>query len=231
MDALILLKEAQAAGLRIKVDGANLVVEGPKRAEPVVRKLQAHKLAVIGAIRRQWDQPLADALIQIALGQVSRAYDKLAPGCPVDGPGWDEAEALVDAALSTHNVVGLRAALAAYEQHARSVFRAWAGAKSELSSSPPPSTDQAATIVVEPTELEAAGLLEWMDSVDLPTEPFRLSQAYTVSDPSKFYGALRAGLIRGPGGPRWELAVRDARRLRVIVDKAPDGETEGEVAG
>ncbi|MDQ6878959.1 MAG: hypothetical protein M3082_14970 [Candidatus Dormibacteraeota bacterium] len=83
MDALTLVKQADAAGLRIRVDGDKLVVNGARRAEALVRQLLDNKPAVIVEIRKRWDGPLADALIQIALERVSRAYDELAPGCPV----------------------------------------------------------------------------------------------------------------------------------------------------
>jgi hypothetical protein len=132
VDGLALVHQARAAGLLVTVDGDTLVVEGPRRADSIARQLLAHKPEVVAALKAAWDDPLADALIQIATGRVSRSYDEAAPGCPVDGPGWDEAEALVAVAVSLRNLTALRDSLAAYEQHATKCFSAWADKTSEL---------------------------------------------------------------------------------------------------
>ena len=50
MDGLSLLMQARAAGLTLAAEGQNLVIRGPKRAEPVVRLLAAHKAAVVAAL-------------------------------------------------------------------------------------------------------------------------------------------------------------------------------------
>lgn len=50
MDAVTLLRRAHDAGLRIKPVGDQLLVQGPRRAEPLVRLLAAHKTEVMAAL-------------------------------------------------------------------------------------------------------------------------------------------------------------------------------------
>jgi hypothetical protein len=50
MDAVTLLRRAHDAGLRIKAAGDQLLVQGPKRAEQLVRLLAEHKAEVIAAL-------------------------------------------------------------------------------------------------------------------------------------------------------------------------------------
>jgi hypothetical protein len=50
MEGLTLLREARAAGLSLARDGDELVIRGPKRAEPVARLLLLRKVAVIQAL-------------------------------------------------------------------------------------------------------------------------------------------------------------------------------------
>ena len=50
MDALALLHRAQEAGLRVEPMGDKLLVRGPKRAEAVVKLLEAHKGEVLAAL-------------------------------------------------------------------------------------------------------------------------------------------------------------------------------------
>ena len=45
MEGLILLAEARAAGLKVEADGGDLVIRGPRSAEPIVRRLLEHKPA------------------------------------------------------------------------------------------------------------------------------------------------------------------------------------------
>ncbi len=64
MDGLTLLDEATAAGLSVRVDGGRLVVRGPRRAEPLARRLLANKALVLQAIlppdwHVQWDERAA----------------------------------------------------------------------------------------------------------------------------------------------------------------------------
>jgi hypothetical protein len=51
VDVLTLLREARDAGLRVHVDGENLVVEGPTAAAPIVEKLRQHKPEVLAVLR------------------------------------------------------------------------------------------------------------------------------------------------------------------------------------
>jgi hypothetical protein len=75
MDGLTLLAEARAAGLKVKAEGTRLVVRGPREAEPVAKRLLAHKaevmaaLATPGAGRPRYASPWPDALPK--LGQRS----------------------------------------------------------------------------------------------------------------------------------------------------------------
>jgi hypothetical protein len=50
VDAVTLLRRAHDAGLRIKPVGDQLLVEGPRRAEPLVKLLAAHKAEVMAAL-------------------------------------------------------------------------------------------------------------------------------------------------------------------------------------
>src|SRR4051812_43418732 len=61
MDGLILLDEARAAGLSVRVEGDRLVIRGPRQAEPVARRLMANKAQVVLAALSpdwhvQWDE-------------------------------------------------------------------------------------------------------------------------------------------------------------------------------
>ena len=51
MDALTLLRDAKAAGLRVEAVGDLLKISGPRQAESVVKLLAEHKLAVLAALR------------------------------------------------------------------------------------------------------------------------------------------------------------------------------------
>jgi hypothetical protein len=50
MDVLALLRRAHKAGLRVEPAGDKLTVRGPKHAEPVVKLLAEHKVAVLAAL-------------------------------------------------------------------------------------------------------------------------------------------------------------------------------------
>jgi hypothetical protein len=50
MDGLTLLRRAYEAGLRVEAAGNNLLIHGPRRAEPVVRLLAEHKAVVLEAL-------------------------------------------------------------------------------------------------------------------------------------------------------------------------------------
>ena len=55
MDAVMLLRRAQEAGLRVRTNGSNIVVRGPKKAYPVVELLAAHKANVLAFLRSTGD--------------------------------------------------------------------------------------------------------------------------------------------------------------------------------
>ena len=50
MDGLTLLREARAAGLEVQAREGRLVIRGPRRPEPIVRRLLAHKALVLDAL-------------------------------------------------------------------------------------------------------------------------------------------------------------------------------------
>jgi hypothetical protein len=50
MDGLTLLRSARDAGLRVEADGDNLLIRGPRHAEPVVKLLAEHKAEVLAAL-------------------------------------------------------------------------------------------------------------------------------------------------------------------------------------
>lgn len=72
----------------------------------------------------EWSEPLADAWIAVALQRISSAF-ALTPGCPMDGPEWNAAEAAVNAAYLARDRTGLRDALDQFENVACSAFGAW----------------------------------------------------------------------------------------------------------
>ncbi|MBI4235862.1 MAG: hypothetical protein HY688_00705, partial [Chloroflexi bacterium] len=51
MDAVIILRQAEAAGLTVLADGGQLVVRGPKSAAPVVEQLGLHKTELLAYLR------------------------------------------------------------------------------------------------------------------------------------------------------------------------------------
>ena len=57
MGGLALIREAEAAGLSIRADGDKLVIRGPRQAEPIARKLIAHKPAVLSVLRQPTTEP------------------------------------------------------------------------------------------------------------------------------------------------------------------------------
>lgn len=54
MDALILLREAEDAGLSVEVQGDKLIVQGPRAAEPIVHRLAEHKRLILRALQPDW---------------------------------------------------------------------------------------------------------------------------------------------------------------------------------
>jgi hypothetical protein len=61
MDGVALLIEARSAGLAVAVEGGRLVIRGPRRAEPVARKLIQRKPEVVAALR--WGARHHEALV------------------------------------------------------------------------------------------------------------------------------------------------------------------------
>ncbi len=55
MEAVSLLREAEDAGLVVRVDGDRLVVRGPKSAGAIAERLLDHKAEVIEALSAEWD--------------------------------------------------------------------------------------------------------------------------------------------------------------------------------
>lgn len=53
MDGMILLRQARFAGLHVTADGATLVVEGPRRLEPIAQALLAEKPEVMRALAEE----------------------------------------------------------------------------------------------------------------------------------------------------------------------------------
>src|SRR4051794_16110792 len=56
MDGLMLLQEARAAGLEIKLDGDRLVVRGPRSAAPLAERLLEMKLEIIPLLESEDDE-------------------------------------------------------------------------------------------------------------------------------------------------------------------------------
>jgi hypothetical protein len=59
MDAVALLHRARKVGLRVEPMGDKLLVRGPKRAEAVVKLLEAHKVEVLAALAQARLHPSA----------------------------------------------------------------------------------------------------------------------------------------------------------------------------
>lgn len=144
MSALLALQAAREAGAHVFVRGGRLVVQSRGRLpDAVLSSLRLHRDALVELLTlvsvppngddrvAAWDEALADDWIALTLQRVSDWYDDLPPDCPVDGPGWDKAEALVDAAYLAHSRQALRDALENYERHARESFESWRARQTE----------------------------------------------------------------------------------------------------
>ena len=57
MDSMSLLWIARSAGLTIETDGERLILEGPRRAEPMARRLAAQKEWVLAALAAEQTYP------------------------------------------------------------------------------------------------------------------------------------------------------------------------------
>src|SRR5262249_51035610 len=92
MDAVVLLRHAKEAGLRVEPIGNKLVVRGPKRAEPVVRLLAEHKAEVLAALApTDQDQPAEMAEARLWRGRFAGLAFAWSRGGDRD---WDEARRL-----------------------------------------------------------------------------------------------------------------------------------------
>jgi hypothetical protein len=116
MDGLTLLQEARAAGLTVQADGARLRIRGPRRAEPIVQQLIAHKTIVLSALSAK-RSPDAESLgVDEAVTLVASCY-----------PAWDAlgrdrhlsplADA-VDRAFLDNDLAKLRFAVSAFLERA-----------------------------------------------------------------------------------------------------------------
>jgi hypothetical protein len=76
MEALVILREAEQAGLKLRVEGDRLVVSGPRGAEPIVRRLAEHKAEIMAALATDWRRLYAEALAD--LGTPGRGWSKVA---------------------------------------------------------------------------------------------------------------------------------------------------------
>ena len=72
MDALIVLRRARDAGLKVEAVGDKLMVRGPKRAEAVVKLLAQHKAEVLAvlspSIGSWWRERFAAKAVQWFVG-------------------------------------------------------------------------------------------------------------------------------------------------------------------
>ncbi len=59
MDGITLVARAEAAGLRIERSGGNLIVQGPRRLEPIAREALANKVVSSDLCRRHATVPRA----------------------------------------------------------------------------------------------------------------------------------------------------------------------------
>jgi hypothetical protein len=62
MEPLAILREAEQAGLKLRIEGDKLVVSGPRKAEPIVRRLAACKAEVMAALAAPPSPAPAEAL-------------------------------------------------------------------------------------------------------------------------------------------------------------------------
>jgi hypothetical protein len=76
MEPLAILREAEQAGLKLRVEGDKLAVSGPRKAEPIVRRLAECKAEVMAALATDWRRLYAEAIAE--LGTPGRAWLKVA---------------------------------------------------------------------------------------------------------------------------------------------------------
>jgi len=75
--------------------------------------------------------------------------------------------------------------------------------------------------MTEPTATTDQELIDWFTTADLPQDPFNLDQARRVSDPGKFYDALRLEISNRRKSPRWKCGATqaDLRALRTVFNQ------------
>jgi hypothetical protein len=76
MEPLAILREAEQAGLKLRVEGDKLVISGPREAEPIVRRLAEYKAEVMAALATDWRRLYSEAITE--LGTPHRAWSKVA---------------------------------------------------------------------------------------------------------------------------------------------------------
>jgi hypothetical protein len=70
----------------------------------------------------------------------------------------------------------------------------------------------------DPWASETQDLITWFEGAELPSVPFQLWPWATVSDPERFFTALRGEISSGTRGIRYRkgLLCDDLRRLRAL---------------
>ena len=76
MEPLAILREAERAGLKLRVEGDKLMVSGPRKAEPIVRRLAERKAEIMRVLATDWRRLYFKALGE--LGTPGRAWNKVA---------------------------------------------------------------------------------------------------------------------------------------------------------
>jgi hypothetical protein len=75
----MLLRRAHDAGLRVKPVGGQLLVHGPRRAEPLVRLLAAHKAEVMAALTQRRDTGEISLMSEPLIASLTAAIRGLMP--------------------------------------------------------------------------------------------------------------------------------------------------------
>ena len=91
MDGLALLSEARSAGLKVRAEGDQLVVQGPKRAEAVALRLIKHKgdvlpLVTTPVVGPGWDTETTQLIRWFLSTEPPAAPFELSPGVTIAHP-------------------------------------------------------------------------------------------------------------------------------------------------
>jgi hypothetical protein len=136
METLVLLDQAQAAGLAVHIDGDELVVCGPPDAEPLALALLERKTEVLAALatappvdleHQGWNAGVARALVGALWRRVGGAWNAT-PGAmrPVDAlAALQEPSQALWQAWERCDLPELRRCICRYEQAAVPIFTAW----------------------------------------------------------------------------------------------------------